>query len=92
VILVNGACVAWVARAGRALLVDLPDEEPARATIGRALADRLATLALESGRLLVSEVNGAPAREHPLAAYLVDRGFTASALGFSVSRHLAARV
>jgi ATP-dependent Lhr-like helicase len=91
VIMVNGACVAWVAKAGRALLVDLPDDEPARTTIGRALADRLATLALESGRLLVSEINGAPAREHALAPYLVERGFTASALGFSVSRHLAMR-
>jgi ATP-dependent helicase Lhr and Lhr-like helicase len=92
VILVNGTCVAWVARGGRALQVDLPDDDPARTTIGQALADRLATLALESGRLLVSEINGAPAGEHPLAAYLVERGFTASALGFSVSRHLAARV
>ena len=92
--LVNGACTAWVARGGRTLLVYLPEDEPARGTVARALAAQLAALAGEGGRhggLLVAEIDGAPAVEHPLAPYLIEAGFTASALGFSLSRRLAAR-
>jgi ATP-dependent helicase Lhr and Lhr-like helicase len=94
VVLVDGACTAWVARGGRTLLVYLPEDEPARGTVARALAAQLAALAGEGGRhggLLVAEIDGAPAVEHPLAPYLIEAGFTASALGFSLSRRLAAR-
>jgi hypothetical protein len=35
---------------------------------------------------MVGEINGRPAAEHPLAPFLVEAGFSGSALGFHVSR------
>ncbi|HEY3065078.1 MAG TPA: DEAD/DEAH box helicase [Methylomirabilota bacterium] len=92
VILVNGACAAYVARGGRLLSVYLPDDEPQRSTFGRAIADELAALALSGLHrgLLVGEINGVPAGAHPLAPYLVESGFAASALGFAVTRRTVA--
>jgi ATP-dependent Lhr-like helicase len=90
VVLVNGALAAYISRGGRQLLVFLPDDEPARSTTGRALAARLADLARpEEGRggLLVSEINGVPAHEHPLAPFLERAGFSPSAMGFQMRRH-----
>ena len=86
VILVDGAAAAWIARGGRHMLVWLPDEEPARSRVGRSLAARLAELARDaaSGGLLVGDINGAPASQHPLAEFLVQSGFVPSALGFQV--------
>jgi ATP-dependent Lhr-like helicase len=87
---VNGALAAYISRGGRQLLVFLPDDEPARSTTGRALAARLADLARpEEGRggLLVSEINGVPAHEHPLAPFLERAGFSPSAMGFQMRRH-----
>jgi hypothetical protein len=34
----------------------------------------------------VNEINGAPAADHPLATYLVEAGFSPSAMGFQI-RH-----
>jgi ATP-dependent Lhr-like helicase len=89
VILVNGAVAAWIARGGRQLAVYLPDDEPRRSTIAREVAARLAATASSTG-LLVADINGRPAAEHPLAAFLVEAGFSASAMGFNVSRRRAA--
>ena len=89
VVLVNGVLAGYISRGARQLLVFLPEDEPARSTIGRALAGRLARLAhVEDGRggLLVAEINGAPAADHPFAAYLVQAGFSASAMGFHMRR------
>jgi len=64
----------------------LPENEPERSRVGRAVAASLAHLAAEGegreGGLLVSEINGHPAERHPLAPFLVEAGFVASALGF----------
>ncbi len=79
VLLVNGACAAYVARGGRALSVYLPEDEPRRSGVARAVAGALA----ERGGVLVTEINGAPAAEHPFAAFLVAAGFVHSALGFT---------
>jgi hypothetical protein len=60
----------------------------------RALAARLAALARgEDGRLalLVSEINGIPASQHPLAIYLMEAGFSPSAMGFQMRRTTIAR-
>jgi ATP-dependent Lhr-like helicase len=89
VILVNGALAAYISRGARQIVVFLPEDEPARSTVGRALAARLAALARnEDGRggLLVGEINGMPAAEHPFAPYLVEAGFSASALGYQMRR------
>ena len=92
VILVNGACAAYVARGGRMLAVYLPDDEPQRSLVARAVSDELAVLALSGHHrgLLVTEINGQPAGAHPLAPYLVESGFAASALGFTVIRRTVA--
>jgi ATP-dependent Lhr-like helicase len=97
VVLVNGALAAYLGRGGRQLVVFLPEDEPARSIVGRALAARLARLAqIEDGRggLLISEINGVPAADHPLAPFLIESGFYASPMGFqmrasSVTRKLA---
>jgi ATP-dependent Lhr-like helicase len=85
VILVNGAAAAWLARGGRQLAVYLPDDEPRRSIVAREIAASLASPGWPGG-LLVSEINGRPAAEHPLAAFLVEAGFSSSAMGFNVRR------
>jgi hypothetical protein len=89
VVLVNGSLAAYLARGGRQLLVFLPDDEPGLSTVARALAGRLANLARgEEGRggLLISEINGVPAADHPFAPFLADAGFNPSAMGFQMRR------
>jgi ATP-dependent Lhr-like helicase len=90
VVLVNGALAAYVSRGARQLTVFLPDDEPARSTVARALAGRRASLARDpdSGlALLIGEINGLPSADHPLAAYLIDAGFMPSAMGYQMRRH-----
>ncbi len=89
VILVNGALAAYVPRGARQITVLLPEDEPARSTVARALAARLARLArVEEGQpgLLVAEINGVPAPEHPFASFLTDAGFSPGAMGFQMRR------
>jgi ATP-dependent Lhr-like helicase len=89
VVLVNGSLAAYISRGGRQVLVYLPEDEPARSIAGRALAARLAQLARpEDGGpgLLVAEINGIPSPDHPFAAFLIDAGFSPSAMGFQVRR------
>jgi ATP-dependent Lhr-like helicase len=81
VAIVNGALAAYISRGARQLLAFLPEDEPARSTTARALAATLARLGL-----LVHEVNGLPAAQHPLSPYLVEAGFSPSAMGFQI-RH-----
>ena len=89
VILVNGSLSAYLARGGRQLLVYLPDDEPGRTIVGRALAKRLARLArTEAGRggLLLSDINGMPAAEHGLSPFLIESGFSPSAMGLQMRK------
>ena len=87
VVLVNGALAAYLSRGGRQLLVYLPEDEPARSTAARALARGLTGLGL-----LIGEINGVPATEHPLAPFLVEAGFSPSAMGFHMRRPPSARL
>jgi ATP-dependent helicase Lhr and Lhr-like helicase len=91
VILVNGGLAAYVPRGGRQLTVYLPEDEPARSTIGRALGQALARLARDEhrGGLLLTEINGQPPAHHPLAPYLIEAGFNPSAMGFQMRRPLS---
>jgi ATP-dependent Lhr-like helicase len=82
VVLVNGALAAYISRGARQLQVYLTEDEPARSTRARALARRLAGLSL-----LIAEINGIPAADHPLAPYLIEAGFSPSAMGFQMRRH-----
>ena len=45
VIIVNGRAAAWISRSDRQLIVGLPDDEPERSRIGRAMARELAAIA-----------------------------------------------
>jgi ATP-dependent Lhr-like helicase len=89
VVLVNGALAAYISRGARQLTAFIPEDEPVRSTVSRALAAKLAQLGRgEDGRmaLLIAEINGLPAVEHPLASHLVDAGFSPSAMGFQIRR------
>ncbi len=91
VIIVNGSLASYISRGGRQLTVYLPEDEPARATVGRALAARLARFAHPEGGgvgLLVADINGAPAADHPFAAFLIEAGFSPSAMGFQLRRQV----
>jgi ATP-dependent Lhr-like helicase len=85
IILVNGALAAHFGRGGRGLLVWLPEDEPDRTTVARSVAERLAALG-NSEPMLITEINGQDAREHPLAEHLRAAGFTASSHGLYLSR------
>jgi ATP-dependent Lhr-like helicase len=90
VILVNGSLTAYLSRGARQLLVFLPEDEPVRSIAARALADRLALLARDRDggvALLIAEINGSPSADHPLAPYLLEAGFSPSAMGFQMRRH-----
>ena len=93
VVLVNGTLAAFLRRRNPALRVFLPAEEPDRSRFARALAKKLAEVAVKrqsrKSGLLIGEINGHPAREHFLAGYLLDAGFVDSALGFQMRRATA---
>ena len=89
VVLVNGMLAGYIARGGRQLAVFLPEDEPTRTIVSRALAVRLAAVARgEEGRagLLISEINGLPAADHPISPFLIEAGFNPSAMGFQMRR------
>jgi ATP-dependent Lhr-like helicase len=93
VVFVDGALAAYLPRGGRQITVFLPEDEPVRSTMARALAARLARLAsVEEGQggLLVAEINGVPAAEHPFASFLIEAGFNPGAMGLHVRRPLSA--
>jgi ATP-dependent Lhr-like helicase len=90
VVIANGRLGAWLARGRQLLLTFLPEAEPERGTVARAVAGALADVARTGegrhGGLLVTEINGLTAATHPIAPYLVDAGFVASARGFHLRR------
>jgi ATP-dependent Lhr-like helicase len=59
----------------------LPQDEPQQTAAARAVAGKLASL-----QLLIAEINGARAADHPLARHLERAGFTMSPMGFQVRR------
>jgi ATP-dependent Lhr-like helicase len=99
VILHNGDLIAYMRRSNPALTVFLPAEEPDRSAAGRDLAAFLARYTQEQmrddearhrGGLLISTINGQPAHLHFFARFLMDAGFQAAPLGFSMRRLLPA--
>jgi len=90
VVLVNGILAAFVRRQNPSMRVFLPDDEPERSQLGRALANKLAELAVRwQGRrsgLLIAEINDLPARAHFLAPLLEEAGFRDTAQGFQMRR------
>jgi ATP-dependent Lhr-like helicase len=88
VVLVDGRVAAWIARGDRQLLAALPADEPDRSRVGRALARELVRLAYddpaERRGWLIAEINGAPATAGPVAAFLIEQGFTATSGGLQL--------
>ncbi len=96
VVLVDGALTAYLRRGNPNVQVMLPKEEPQRSQTARVLAEFLVQHVQRSnnpegrGRtsMLITQVNGLPVAEHPLARFLLDAGFQAAPLGFNVRRNL----
>ena len=89
VILVNGALAAYLARGDRQLLTFLPDSEPDRSKVGRAvgrvLIDRARTGGDAPRGMLIEEIDGMPPSRHPMSPYLAESGFVAGAMGFQAT-------
>jgi ATP-dependent Lhr-like helicase len=96
VVLVDGALTAYLRRGNPNIQVLLPEDEPARSQVARALAEFLVAYVQRpdnpEGRgrnsMLISSVNGAPVAEHPIARFLLEAGFQPAPLGFNVRRGL----
>ena len=90
VILVNGRLTVFLRRGNLALRVSLPDDEPDRSQIARAVAHKLAEVARQRqsrrGGLLVGTINELPAAEHFMARFLEESGFVSTAGGFQMRR------
>jgi ATP-dependent helicase Lhr and Lhr-like helicase len=90
IILINGVLAAFLRRRNPAIQVFLPENEPERTQFARELSKKLAELAIRrQGRrsgLLISDINNEPARDHFLARFLEESGFTPSAFGYQMRR------
>ena len=88
--IVDGRLAAWASRGARQVLTWLPDVEPDLSRVGHAVAASLAQFARQGegreGGLLVGELDGVPAPDHPLARFLEPAGFVRSAMGYLVRR------
>jgi ATP-dependent Lhr-like helicase len=89
VILVNGALAAFLTRGDRQLVTFLPDAEPDRSKVGRAVAGVLVDRARAGGDtprgMLIEEIDGAPPARHPLSPLLMEAGFVAGAMGLQAT-------
>ena len=94
VVLCDGALAAYLRRGNPSVQVWLPEEEPGRGRVARALAEFLVARVREdreeagAGRagLLISTVNGVDVAESAMARALLEAGFVAGAKGFNVRR------
>ncbi|MEZ2348556.1 DNA glycosylase AlkZ-like family protein [Terriglobus sp. RCC_193] len=94
VVLADGALVAYMRRGNPNIQVFLPEEEPQRGHVMRALARYFVVMAQmhESERagagMFVQTINGVNVAEHPMARMLLDAGFLAAPMGFNLRRNL----
>jgi ATP-dependent Lhr-like helicase len=89
VILVDGALGAYLARGDRQLTAYLPDAEPQRSRVGRAVSGALIERARAGGDrprgMLIEEIDSGPPAAHTLAPYLAEAGFVGGAMGFQAT-------
>ena len=92
VVLCDGALAAYLRRGNANVQVFLPEEEPGRGKVARALAEFLVARVRgereEDARagLLIATVNGVAVAESAMAGALLKAGFVAGAMGFNVRR------
>jgi ATP-dependent Lhr-like helicase len=90
VVLINGQLTAFVRRRNPLIQVFLPENEPEKSQYARALAKKLAEIAIRrQGRrqgLLIEKINDIVARDHFMARSLEEAGFISTALGFQMRR------
>jgi ATP-dependent Lhr-like helicase len=99
VILCDGALVAYLRRGNANLQVFLPEDDPARTNVARALAEFLVARVRgerdddAGGRagMLITTVNGVAVAASEMTQALLDAGFVAGAMGFNVRRMLPPR-
>jgi ATP-dependent Lhr-like helicase len=84
VVLVEGNLAAYLTREEREIHVFLPEEEPSRSAMGRAMARALASWMRRTGRvgLAWSPDENPPASRGPLSTFLVEAGFQPWGPGF----------
>jgi ATP-dependent Lhr-like helicase len=89
VILVDGALGAYLARGDRQLTAYLPDAEPQRSRVGRAVSRALLERARAGGDsprgMWIEEIDGGLPAAHTLAPYLAEAGFVGGAMGFQAT-------
>ncbi|HEX7159306.1 MAG TPA: DEAD/DEAH box helicase [Edaphobacter sp.] len=95
VVLCDGELVAYSRRGNPNVWVFLPEEEPHRGQVARALAEffveRVQKRSDEGDTragMLITTVNGIAVREHPIAKYLLEAGFSAAPMGFNVRKQV----
>lgn len=91
VVLINGMLAAFLRRKNPAIKVFLPDSEPEKSRIAARLARQLAELSVRRQQrtrsgILISQINGVPARTHFLGKFIEDAGFYDSANGYHTRR------
>jgi ATP-dependent Lhr-like helicase len=88
VVIVDGRMAAWISRGDRQLIVCLPDDEPERSRVGRALARELVAVAHRAaeGRRgwLIEDINGKQPIQHPASQFLLEAGFSSTAMGLQL--------
>ena len=97
VILANGALIAYIRRGNPNIQVFLPEEEPQRSNLARALSvffvehvHARMEEADQHGGMLISTINGIAVAEYWMARFLLDAGFSPGAVGFNVRRGMPA--
>jgi ATP-dependent helicase Lhr and Lhr-like helicase len=89
VVLVDGALAAYLARGDRILALFLPEAEPQRSKVARAVARALidrARSGIDAPRgMLIEEIDGRPATLHPASGYFVEAGFIRGAMGLQAT-------
>jgi ATP-dependent Lhr-like helicase len=93
VVLCDGELVAYLRRGNPNVQVFLPEDEPQRGQVARVLAEFFVKRVQERSDegdaragMLIATVNGVAVREHPMARYLLEAGFSAAPMGFNVRR------
>lgn len=90
VILVDGALAAYLRRRSSDLVLFLPEDEPGRGRVARAVARKLAELGqgglpqLRRSLLILATVNQLDATRHPFASALTTAGFIRGSAGYQV--------